>query len=376
MRTKGWTLGIIVLASLAFVAVALALVATPADASITGTPLPPSGSDWVIDQDTTVLGESIKLQGDIWVLPGNALKVRNTEIKFNSSYMGEHGIYVDTDISTGDGTLELDDCTIRSDYEPYGWYFEVWGGLKITKARLYNVEDGIWIYSDNVDILNMTLNAQGRYGLNIMYGDPKIHDSEINVMGYSGSMVTGIRVYGSSIDLAAPDLDGLTVKVYRNDDIESTSSYTYVYFDMIGFDCYYGQFDKLSGIDIHFEATANVMVNYSSNPYVRVYFRVTGFYFGGGTILGGMDASISDSTYFINADSTVANTGYLYLYNYFEGIGHKELHRLQWPVARHLLGLLDQWPEDDLEHEPDLQREAVLLWQRPQVVPELQCHDR
>jgi len=40
MSRKGWTLGLIVLASLALVTVALALAASPAGATITGTPLP------------------------------------------------------------------------------------------------------------------------------------------------------------------------------------------------------------------------------------------------------------------------------------------------------------------------------------------------
>jgi hypothetical protein len=313
MRNKGWTLSIIVLASLAFVAVALAIAATPANASITGTPLPSYGNDWNITQDTTVLGESLKIQGDINVGSGYTFKVRNSEIKINSSYMGEHGINVD-------GTVEFDDCTIRSDYEAYGWYFEVYGGLKIIKASLYNVEDGLQIYSDNVDVANMTLYAQGAYGIYIDSADPTIHDSDIYAMGYEGNLVTGIKLEGDSIDRAAPDFDSLMVKVYRNDDIKSTSSYTYVYFDMIGFDSNYGQFDQLSGVDVTFEVTADVLVNYSYNPYVRVYYYVTGFRFTGGTILGGMDVSVSDSTFFVDADAEQAVSGYLYMYNYFTGL--------------------------------------------------------
>ena len=319
MRNKGWTLSIIVLASLAFVVIALALVAQPADATITGKALPPYGNDWIIDQDTTVLGESIKLQGNISIEGGNTLKVRNSEIKINSTYQGEHGIYVETNSTTGDGVLELDDCTFRSDYAAYGWYFEVWGGLKIVKARLYNVENGLQIYSDNVDVLNMTLYAQGYYGLYIYKADPKIHASEIYAMGYEGIVVTGIRISGDSSERAAPDLDDLYVKVYRNDEIFSESSYTYIYFDMVGVDSYYGQFNKLSNIEVTFEATADVWANYSYNPYVRVYYYVTGYVFHGGTILGGLDVIVSDSTYFVNADSGAAS-GYLYMYNYFRGL--------------------------------------------------------
>jgi hypothetical protein len=184
MRNKGWTLSIIVLASLAFVAIALALVAQPADATITGKPLPSYGNDWIIDQDTTVLGESIKLQGNITIEGGNTLSVRNTEIKINSTYQGEHGIYVETNSTNGDGVLELDDCTFRSDYAANGWTFEVRGALKIVKARLYNVENGLQIYSDNVDVVNMTIYAQGYYGIYIEKADPKIHDSAIYAMGY------------------------------------------------------------------------------------------------------------------------------------------------------------------------------------------------
>jgi hypothetical protein len=319
MNSKGWTLGIVVIASLALFAVALALVATPAAATITGSQ-PPATGDWVIDQDTTVLGESLKIVGNITIEPGNTLKVRNSDVKINSTFKGQNGIFVDSNSTAGDGVLEFDDCTIRSDYEAYGWYFEVWGGLKITTAKLYNVEDGIEIHSDNVDVANMTLNAQGRYGLNIINSNPKIHNSDINAMGYEGNLVTGIRLSGSSSDRAAPDFAGITLKVYRNDVITSSSSTTYTNFDMIGVDCYYAQFDELGGIDLHFEATASAMINYSWNPTWRVYYFVTGFQFSGGTILGGMDVTISDSTFFADGDAIGAAGGNMYMYNYFRGL--------------------------------------------------------
>jgi hypothetical protein len=320
MRNKGWTLGIIV-ASLAFVFVALALVAAPADATITGSQ-PPATGDWIIDQDTTVLGESLKIVGEINVEPGNTLKVRNSEIKINSTSPGEHGIYVDSNSTAGDGMVEFDDCTIRADTEDNGWFFEIYGGLKIIKARLYNVEDGMQIYSSNVDVANMTLYAQGEYGIYIERSNPKIHNSDIYAKGYEGITVRGIRVYGDSGTRAAPDFDGLMVHVYRNDKVTSDSGYTYVYVDMIGVDIYYGQFTKLSGIDVSFEYTGDVDVNYSYNPYVRVYYYVTGYVFSGGTILGGMDVTLSNSTYFVDADAEGAQSGYLYMYNYFVGLGN------------------------------------------------------
>ncbi|MCJ2540852.1 MAG: hypothetical protein LN414_06255, partial [Candidatus Thermoplasmatota archaeon] len=310
MRTKGWTLGIIVIASLAFVGFALALVATPADATITGTLLPPLGDDWTITEDTTVLGEqNVRLQGNITILPGSTLKVRNSEIKINSTFEGEHGINVSK--GTSDGILDLDDCTIRADYGPYGWFFEVHGGLIIDTARLFNVEDGLRIYSDNVDVTGMTLYAQGLYGVYINQSDPKIHSSAIYAMGYEGSMVRGILVRGNSSVRSAPDFDDLFVKVYRNDDIQSDTGDTYIYFDMRGVEIDYGQFTNLGSIEVTFEATATVDVNYLTNPYVYVYYSVTGFYFYNGTILGGMDLTVTNSTYDVNADSEVANSGVL-----------------------------------------------------------------
>ena len=322
MRTKGWTLGIIVLASLAFVAVALALVATPADATITGTPLPQLGDDWIIDEDTTVLGEqNVKLQGNITVQPGWTLKVRNSDIKINSSFEGEHGINVTT--STSDGVLDLDDCTIRADYGPHGWFFEVRGGLIIDTARLYNVENGLQIYNDNVDVTGMTLYAQGDYGVYIYQADPKIHSSAIYAMGYEGSWVRGIMVEGNSSVRSAPDFDDLDVKVYRIDDISSDLETTNIYFNMRGVEIYYGQFTNLGSIEVTFEAIANVDVDYAINPIVDVYFYVTGYYIHGGTILGGMDLTLTNSTYYVNADSGVASAGTLRLRNYFTALENR-----------------------------------------------------
>ncbi len=322
MRSKGWTLGIILLASLALLTVAMALAASPAGATITGTPLPPYGNDWVIDQDTTVLGESIRLQGNISIEGGNTFRVKNSDIRINSTSPGEHGILVETNSSTGDGVMELDDCSFRADNEENGYYFEVYGGLKITKARLYNVENGLQIFSDNVDVVNMTMYAQGRYGIYIDRSDPKIHSSDIYVKGVLDTTVTGLRVLGDSSHLAAPDLNDLYFKLSVVEDVYSSSRYTYVRFRMTGMDCDYGQFTTLSGIEVAFEANADVFVNYTVNPYVRVYYYVYGYQFHGGTVLGTTDVMISNSTFHVDAD-TNAPSGYLYMYNYWRGFENR-----------------------------------------------------
>ncbi|MCK5251366.1 MAG: hypothetical protein KAQ96_00395, partial [Thermoplasmata archaeon] len=167
------------------------------------------------------------------------------------------------------------------------------------------------------------LYAQGLYGVYIYQADPKIHSSAIYAMGYEGSLVRGILVRGNSSLRSAPDFDDLFVKVYRNDDFKSDEGTTDIYFDMRGVEINYGQFTKLGSIEVTFEATAIVDVDYAVNPLVNVWYNVTGFYFRGGTILGSMDLTVTNSTYYVNADSEVANSGYLSMKNYFTALENR-----------------------------------------------------
>jgi hypothetical protein len=317
MARKGWTLGIIALASLALLVVVAALAASPAGATITGKQVPTYGNDWVIDQDTNVLGETILLQGDIVIDPGYTLKIRNSQITFNSSSFGEHGIFVDTD-----GTLELEDTSIKSDYAFYGWYFEIEGTTKITNnVRLNHVQDGIYINSDNVSIDDLELNAQGWYGLYIDSADPTVTNSDINLKAYPGSYATGIRLWGSSSDRSAPTFDNVNVRLTCNEKFEYAGSYYYTYFYLTGFDAYYADLGTLKNIDISFDVTSDAMFNYTGSPTYYVYFYVNGLRLDGGTYLDGFqNVEISNSTYFIDVDAEGTTSGRMYLRNYMNFI--------------------------------------------------------
>ncbi len=321
MASKGEKLGVLVLAVLGLFAVFLAL-ATPAGASITGTQVPLYGNDWVIDQDTTVLGETISLQGEIQIPPGYTLRIRNSELAFNSSHEGEHGIYVDAN-STHSAGIELDDCSIKSDYGPFGWFFEINGKCTIkNNARLYDVWNGLQIYElSDVDIDDMELHAIGSYGIFVQYADPTIKNSEINLKVQVSWTGWGIRLMGSSSDLCAPTLDNLVVKVFSIDNYDYSGSTKYSNFYLRGIEMDYAQFDTFQNIDIHFEATVDGNIDYTGTAYARINFDIRAIALYGGTqITSFKNVVISQSNYFADVDSKNAANGMLYMYNRFFGL--------------------------------------------------------
>lgn len=62
-------------------------------ATVTGTPSPVSG-DWIIDNATTITGETIILDGNLFVNDGGSLTLDNTTLKMNCSKDGEFGIFI------------------------------------------------------------------------------------------------------------------------------------------------------------------------------------------------------------------------------------------------------------------------------------------
>ncbi|MCK4971166.1 MAG: hypothetical protein KAS77_11575, partial [Thermoplasmata archaeon] len=220
MNSRSFNLGIILLASLAFVAVALALVATPANAVVNGVQPPVGAGDWVIDADTTVLAESITLEGDLIVESGYMFTVRNSAITFDCSYAGEYGFYVLTDVG-GDGDMDLSQTTIQSKVNKLGWNLEIYGAANIHDAvKLYGIEGGIQIFGDDVNINETVATAFGPSAIVVDSCDPTLGpDLKISVThetsGWNSTTRESrptpgmaIAIVGSSGDMASPNING------------------------------------------------------------------------------------------------------------------------------------------------------------------------
>ncbi len=98
----------VLLLSLAIMVLALALGATSADAVVTGVQPPVSG-DWVIGSDTMVLAESITVSGNVTVLSGSTLEIRDSILYLNMPTSGAYHV----EVQSG-GTLVLDGVVLDS----------------------------------------------------------------------------------------------------------------------------------------------------------------------------------------------------------------------------------------------------------------------
>ncbi|NIP36200.1 MAG: hypothetical protein GWN18_14755, partial [Thermoplasmata archaeon] len=114
---------ILLLTIVAITALAVVALAEESEATWSGEPLPPWGGDWFISQDTVYTDETIRLNGNIYIMPPYTLSLDGCTVIFNCSYPGEHGIspwwgsilYInDTDANEG---------VVRSNTSSERWWF-------------------------------------------------------------------------------------------------------------------------------------------------------------------------------------------------------------------------------------------------------------
>ena len=323
MTDRGMLIGVALLATLAIAAMAVVLWAEPADATITGKQLPPYGSDWIIDRDTTALSENINLKGNIRVENGYKLYMKSVTVTFTSSTPGQFGIYINASGSSG-GSLEIEEVVIQAEStsKANGWSFKVYGTLWIhDNVKLTEVQNGIQIFSDKVTIDDLELYSQGSYGLYISNFDPAITNTNIY---HEATSLTGYGIYiiGLTGDLAAPKFDNINVKVYKTDTWERFVSSYSENFRFYGVYASNAKLGTLSNMKITFDETVHGTFNYTGAPYLYVYFRAWGIYLTGATTLTGFsNVNIVDGTYLADAKGAGgATVGYMYLYSYIYGL--------------------------------------------------------
>ena len=336
MTNLGTKLAFVLLAALLATVAAVVLLVPSADASIVGTPLPPDGSNWVIDANTTVLNERFLLSGSIVVTPPWTLQMKNTIVTFNCSYGGQYGVQVPA-VSGSKGILNLTYSTFKANNSVYGWTFTINGDANLTEeVDLLNVHNGVYIYSSSVIFDGVSIVSQGTYGMYISSCSPMVVDTDISnlndVVGvWSGTQsrpnpVTGLYIAGTSSVQAAPKLDHVTIKVKVVDtwdhSVTSTSVYEYIY--AYGLDVSYANLGVLSNITVSFELVTHATSRYSGTStymYFYAYTYVYGIRLSGGTILDGFDNVVIDtSTYLNDVKGTGFTTGYLYNYFYWYGL--------------------------------------------------------
>ena len=321
MNGRGTLVGVTVLAALAVVALAVVLWTPPADATITGTPLPPWGDDWVIDRDTNALNEKINLYGRIVVQSGTRLYMKSVTITIVSDYPGEHGITVEEG-----GEFELEVTTIEADEDENGWSFEVWGALNLhDDVTLYDVDNGLQLYSDydTISIDKLKMYSQGQWGIFIDTCNPSISNSEVYHTVPAGWTGYGVFIQGDPYYmLSAPVFDGLYVKVSCTDEWERFSNWEWGSFYIYGMYADGAYFDPLEGITISFDERLDATLNTTGTGYLFVDFNTYGIYLTGSTELYSMqNVEVIDGSYFVDAKGEGGlNSGYIYLNNNFYGL--------------------------------------------------------
>jgi hypothetical protein len=163
-----------------------------AKATITGVAPPTTpATDWVINQDTVVSGETIILpeNSSIIVEPTVNFTVINSVIKFNLTSDGAGGIVIQSNAS-GNAILKIVDSVLIN-ATIYHWYMNVTGTLYADNATFAYVSnataDGTGIYAEQTaditlidcDIYGSPYTAFNAYNVSAFYMEGcKIHDND------------------------------------------------------------------------------------------------------------------------------------------------------------------------------------------------------
>jgi hypothetical protein len=319
MMDRGRLSTMIALTGLALL-VTVALVASgDSQATVTGKPVPPAGSDWVIDVDTTVDDEAlVQLNGHVVIMPGYTLDVSDSTLQIASSTPGEHGILVDAN-TTSSGTMSLSSSTVSALSTDSGFYFVVLGDLSMSSSTLSGVDDGLIIMGGDATIRGCAITAHGDSGVTIEDSSPIITGTTIDLA--TDDFGIGLDVLGTSTGLTKPVLEDLSISVKADLTTSSASMTTNVDLDLLGLRAFNADLGTLKGIDISHGASVDATTTNAGNPrmYIRLYS--TGLSLGGGTSVAAFDNVTVRGTGF----DAVANYGgtrtfRLYTYDYVTGV--------------------------------------------------------
>ncbi len=296
---------VIAVAALACALAVLLLLAPDAGATITGKPVPPAGSDWVIDNNTYVQDESIVLSGNLIIKPGYAMEMGNTTLTINSTTAGQRGINVQAN-TTSEGSLLLDGCTVTAMQPDRGFTFTVSGNASLSSSKLLGVHNGLRLVGRSIDVRGCELRATGTHGLYIDGSSPTVADTSILLSVTATG--TGIEARGTPALPARPVLSGLSVKVGANATVTSALTVVTQSFSLVGFKSVGADLGTLTDIDVALGEGLVATMTSNSNPKLTLTFGAVGIRLEGGTTVDAFDNIMVHGEGFL-ASVTYTGTG-------------------------------------------------------------------
>jgi hypothetical protein len=367
MSSKKWRLLLPALIAAGALLLLVALAASPSGATVTGKPVPPLGSDWVIDQDTRASGETaINLKGNIIVQSGFTLEITNSNVIFNSTLNTHYGIRVN-----GGGMLKISDTNIKALNMSKGWTFTINGGASLkTGVKLLGVYNGVYIYNDNVEFDDVEVRASGTYGMYIYSCSPTIKNTKVYneavistpwqsttyyyVYLYS-QRIYGMKIDGSPGNLATPTLDNVFIFAQLLDQWNHTTisrnRYTRYYMYAYGLEISYADVGLLSNVEIRMNMTLDATLNRGAGTsynyqYFYAYVYPYAFRMYGECYLDGFkNVSILNSTYHVDIENKGFSWIRLYYY-YGENSGQflNEMNSGRCPAVASGITIMGHFP--------------------------------
>jgi parallel beta-helix repeat protein len=211
-------------------------IAWGGDETIGTTGMPESG----VSLDVLTSDSNIILNNDLVLEEGQSLTITNAILNFNCKEDNQYKIWV------GKGaTLIMRECTIKPVDSSYRFGFEIYGTVEISNSTISNVwgdpyrlnwDGGIEIYSDDVRIVNSTIQNGKTNGLLIHKCSPEITGCTISgfedegiEMHYSNATITGNTIQDNNWAIgmwpeASPVISGNIVRDNNHGIIVQTRS--------------------------------------------------------------------------------------------------------------------------------------------------------
>ena len=303
----------------AMIACLTVLATSSAQAGVTGKPIPASGEDWIIDTDTTVDNETIDLSGNLTIVPGCSLAMKDTVLTIGSTIPGEYGILVDD--NTEAGHLLLERSTVQAEQSDSGWTFAIHGEATLRSSEFIGVFNGLRIYGDPVDIEDCVIQATGTHGMYIEGASPDVTGTRIELS--AGTSGCGMEIRGSSADPSKPHLRGLVVQVSANTSIDISSSSSTFKFSLVGLKASGADLGTLVDIEIILSEEIVANLTNAGTPVFKLHFIAVGLQLEGSTSVTGFnDVTVRSGRNNADVNYTGSNSATLQTWNEIVGLSN------------------------------------------------------
>lgn len=295
----------LLLAIVTVTALAVVVIADDAEATWSGEPLPPWGSDWYIFQDTVYTDETIRMNGNIYVFAPNTLSLDGCTLIFNCSYPGQHGIMPDWGSVLYINDSASNNGIVMSNTSSENWWFEIYGEAYLNDVELRDIDYGIWNWNTYLYMEGCTITST-YYGI-MSFTDGHVGNSTINVVWddwyWGPGYVEAFGVMGQGGILELYDLD-INIMVDINSTIGPTPSF-WAYYYVYGIYLYSTDVGRLQPsvngeFSISIDLDVEVHNYYETTGYASFYNNVNtrAIYMSGDTIC----RAINDIDLDINED--------------------------------------------------------------------------